>query len=490
LPVTPKLRVLIRRAVLWLLLALWAATAWQQTHKPLAPGMHLASLACPATAANVGFIADITASDAFGQPVVSQGIFDAVLALVRNARRFILIDYRIFSDVQQTSEAVTATRRALAEELTRALLARHAAAPGLVILVITDPASERYGERPAAELERLRAAGVSVVTTDLERLRDSNPLYSSLWRLTLRWWDTPGAPLAAATRRLNFKANGRRVIIADDGHDGLAAVLGSANPSDAESSWSNVALRLGGGALGELLHSELAVAQFSGWRGPATAFAAPQAPAGCRPAAPGAPAAGMRVQLLTEGAVRVALLARLEASGAGDAVDVAMYRIADRGVVAALLAAARRGVAVRLILDPSEAASSGALTGIPNQVVASELVSRSGGAIHVRWYRTHGERFHSALVMVYGAERAWLLAGSATLTRRSLGDFNLVADAAVDDERGGPVTQQAAGYFEALWSNRAALGIEYTSDFAAYADPSQWDYWVYRFMEASGFSGF
>ena len=30
--------------------------------------------------------------------------------------------------------------------------------------------------------------------------------------------------------------------------------------------------------------------------------------------------------------------------------------------------------------------------------------------------------------------------------------------------------QQAQGYFDTLWSNRAALGIEYTADFAAFAD--------------------
>ena len=123
-------------------------------------------------------------------------------------------------------------------------------------------------------------------------------------------------------------------------------------------------------------------------------------------------------------------------------------------------------------------------------MVASELVSKSGGAIRVRWYRTHMERFHSALVMVYGSTHAWVLAGSATLTGRSLGDFNLVADAAIEDERADAFAQQATGYFEALWSNRAGLGIEYTSDFAAFADPSQFDYWLYRLMEASGFSTF
>jgi hypothetical protein len=487
--VPPKLRVLIRRALLGCLLAAWGLTAWHHSHKSLPPGAHLASTSCPVSPADVGLIADVTASDAFGQPVVRQGIFDAVLAVAHGATRFILIDYRTFADEQQTSEAAVTPRRALAEELTRELLARHAALPQLQILVLTDPASERYGAERSGALDKLRAAGVTVVSTDLDRLRDPNLLYSSLWRLALRWWDRPGAPFGVATRRLNFKANERRVIIADDGHGRLTAVLGSANPSDLESAWSNAALRLSGGALGELVSSELAIARFSGWRGSPAFFDEP--PAGCTPGRTAA-ARGevMRMQLLTEGAVQEALLARLDASRSGDAIDVAMYRIADRAVAEALLAAARRRVAVRLILDPNEGATSGGLTGIPNQVVASELVSKSGGAIRVRWYRTHGERFHSALVVVYGSTHAWVLAGSATLTGRSLGDFNLVADAGVEDERGGSLAGQASGYFESLWSNRAGLGIEYTADFAAFADPSQFDYWLYRLMEASGFSTF
>ena len=64
------------------------------------------------------------------------------------------------------------------------------------------------------------------------------------------------------------------------------------------------------------------------------------------------------------------------------------------------------GLRVRLILDPSEDATTLAPTGLPNQPAASELVSRSGGAIRVRWYRTHGERFHGTLRHRVRAARA------------------------------------------------------------------------------------
>ena len=127
---------------------------------------------------------------------------------------------------------------------------------------------------------------------------------------------------------------------------------------------------------------------------------------------------------------------------------------------------------------------------IPNRPVAGELESRSGGAVRVRWYRTHDERFHPSLVMIYGAERLWFTLGSANLTRRSLDDYNLEANAAVEVARSSTLATQLVGYFDTLWGNRAALGIEYSADYAVYADPSQAHYWLGRFMEASGISTF
>jgi phosphatidylserine/phosphatidylglycerophosphate/cardiolipin synthase-like enzyme len=477
------------------LAVVWLAVAWHQTHKPLPEGAHLASVVCTLPPQDVAFIADITAADAWGRAAVSQGIFDEVLKVVRGAHRFIVLDYGVFA--AQAGEA--AHGRRIAAELTDALLARRHEEPRLVVLFITDPANERYGASSSAELQVLRAAGVEVVSVDLDRLRDSNPLYSSLWRLTLRWWDTPSEPLGFETRRLNFKADDRGLVIADDGAEGLTAVIGSANPSDRQSSWSNVAVRTSGGAVQALLESELNIARFSGWRGSQSLAVLPvagappancNAPPGPTPATAGPAAAEARVQVLTEGALRDALLEHIAATTSLESIDAALFHLADRGVVEELLAAARRGVRVRLILDPNETGASGGTSGIPNQPVASELASRSGGAIHVRWYRTHGERFHAALFMIYGARDVWLSAGSAQFTRRSLDDYNLEASVGVDMARTALPAQQALQYFDTLWSNRASLGIEYTADFAAFADSAQSDYWLYRLMEGTGFAAF
>jgi phosphatidylserine/phosphatidylglycerophosphate/cardiolipin synthase-like enzyme len=454
-------------------------------------------------AGNVAFIADVTAADAYGRPVMSQAIFDEVLSVVRGARRFLVLDYFLFNN-QRGSTGTEAPARALSGELRDALLTAKKASPDLRILFITDPINDMYGGSPSPDLALLRAAGIDVVVTDLNRLRDSNYLYSSLWRLGIGWWnngslgagwlpnpleeDSQPVTFGSWARLANFKANHRKVIIGDDGNGQLVGVVASANPHDASSAHSNVAARLAGPSLTSLLQSELDVARFSGWQGVIAVDPAPPAP----PDDPTALATGQvaRTQVLTEGAIRGALVERIDSTVRGESIDIAMFYISDRQVVDALLEASARGVSVRLVLDPNKDAFGHEKNGIPNRPVASELTAASDGAIRVRWYRTHGEQFHTKLVIIYGTERVWMTLGSANLTRRNIGDYNLEANVAIEVARNTPLGLQVLDYFETLWSNRAALGIEYTADYGVYADPSQGHYWLYRTMESTGLSTF
>src|SRR5690606_24917980 len=115
----------------------------------------------------------------------------------------------------------------LSRELVDRLVARKSSEPKMTILFITDPINEVYGGMTSALLGELRSAGVEVVITDLEALRDSNPLYSPFWRTFVQWWGNsaeggwmpnPFAPDSKITLRswwtlLNFKANHRKVIV-------------------------------------------------------------------------------------------------------------------------------------------------------------------------------------------------------------------------------------------------------------------------------------
>ena len=489
-------------------MGIWLVVAGWEANKPLPPGVRTASAWHSVPAQDVTFIADITSADAYGRLVSSQAIFDETLKVVREAREFLVLDYFMFNSRHGDLDPASPLVRPLSAALRDALLERRQAIPGLKVLFITDPINELYGAVPSSDLRLLRAAGIDVVVTDLDRLRDSNHFYSSAWRLTINWWSPTAegngslpnplsdssTPLTfgAWAQLLNFKANQRKVAIGDDGRGGLVGVIGSANPHDASGADSNVAARVAGPVLSSLLESELEIAKFSGWHGaitppPITPEAAQDSPGSTAALTAGKTA---RVQVLTEGAIHNAMVEKIDAAVKGDAIDIAMFYVADRGVVESLLAASQRGVTVRLILDPNKDAYGHTTSGLPNQPAASELVSESNGAIHVRWYRTHGEQFHTKLVMVYGPERLWLTLGSANLTRRSLADYNLEANLAIEVARSAPLASQTLDYFDTLWSNRASLGIEYTADFAAYADPGQGHYWLYLFLEGIGMSDF
>ncbi|MGH8260391.1 MAG: phospholipase D-like domain-containing protein [Steroidobacteraceae bacterium] len=451
----------------------WLGTAWWHTHKPLPPGERVAGRWYAAGPLQVRFIADVTAADAYGRPAVSHAAFDEMLRIVQSAREFVVIDAPRF-----TSGA------SLAARLADALIARKQAQPGLRVLFIVDPV-DVAPEGVPPDLARLQGDGIDVIAADLDPLRDSNYLYSSLWRLSARWWLSRSSAVGASLAAANLKADRRNLVIGDDGEGSLAGVLSATELSSAGRADSNVAIRLAGPALVPLLASEIRIARSSGWSG---VLGIPTVAEDARPAQAADP--GLETRVLTEGAIRDALLRRIGAAGAAETVDIAAFYLSERAVIEALIAASRRGAAVRLILDPGEDAFGRSGAGIPNRSVAGELLAASDGAIQVRWYRTHGERYHASLAMIYGPRQLWLTVGSANFTRRSLDDYDLDANAAVVAPRDSAVAAQALDYFATLWSNKAGLGIEYTADVGVYADPSQLHYWRYRLMEATGLAMF
>jgi phosphatidylserine/phosphatidylglycerophosphate/cardiolipin synthase-like enzyme len=478
--------------------ALWVIVAIWNLCKPLPEGMAIRGAIVETPLNQLQFLADVTSADAFGSPVIHQQIFDAALKIVNEANDYLVLDFFLFNS-QRGELLDNPPHRALSAELRDALLARKRAMPHLRVLLIADPINDVYGGAPSRDLAALSNAGVEVVRTDLDSLRDSNPVYSGFWRLTMKWWSGDGSgdswlpnPLDAGpdevsfgawARLLNFKANHRKVIIGDDGHGGMTGLVTSANPHDASSSHSNVALRVAGPALQPLLESELALAKRAGWKQEWT----PTAPTANTAMAPENTA---RVQVLTESEIRAAIVRNFGSARVGDSIDVAMFYLSEREVIQALLAAAKRGVAIRVILDPNKDAFGRTKNGIPNRAVATELAAASDGAIKIRWFRTHGEQFHTKLVAMRTATEFWFTLGSANLTRRNLDNYNLEANVAVSAPLNADIAINITRWFDSIWTNHGPPELEYTAEFGTYADPAQGTYWLYRFMEASGLSTF
>jgi hypothetical protein len=511
-PARRRRRWLLLPAIIWMALMLW------HTHKPLPPGVHVGGAYVAVPEGSLTFLADVTAMDADGQMRRRQQIHAATIRLVRESREFLLLDYFLFNGQGGPAGPLQYEEGGLApvsRELIDALRELRRAQPSLPILVITDPINDYYRGTAPPDLAALQTVGIDVVVTRLDGLRDSNPAYSAAWRMLFSWWlpaggdgrfpnllDAGGPKLApgALLRLPNFKANHRKVAITGDGAGSLVGIVASANPHDASSAHSNVALRLAGEALRPLLESELAVARFSGWRGGELGSLVPlhdmedvEADDGAGPGAANEPAATgpppqPRAAILTEGAIRTELLRQFSAAREGDAIDIAQFYLAERGVIRALLRAARRGVAVRVLLDPNRDAFGFEKSGVPNRPVARELQRRSRGAIALRWYRTHGEQFHAKLAGVRRGDMLWFTTGSANFTRRNIGDYNLEANVAVQAPVRSPVSMQAMEWFETLWTN--ADGITYTDDAGVWREDSRARYWQYRIMEATGLSTF
>lgn len=473
------------KLIIALALLIVAATGLYNTVKPLPAGLSRAGSLAPLYDPHL--LTDVTWHDRNGGIHTEQTIFPEIFRLIGQARKLIVLDMFLFNDTAPDDSFTP-----LADQLTDALIARRQAHPDLRIVVITDPINTVYGGRHSPHLRRLAAMDIEVVETRLPALRDSNPLWSSVWRVCCQWLgnspDRGWLPNALGTGKVtlrsyltlaNFRANHRKTLIVDEG-ERLRGLVTSANPHDGSSRHWNIALSFAGPVVHSLLASEQAVLNFS----------APQlAPL----TAPGntltpEPATSPRGQILTESRIRQGALDMLQTAPAGSRVDLAMFYLSHRGVVTAMIAAARRGVALRVLLDGNTEAFGFTKNGIPNRQVAMEL-HRAG--IPVRWCRTAGEQCHSKLLVRRDPDSSWqMLLGSANFTRRNLDDLNLETDIRLFGDRPDPVLAAAGDYFERLWRARPGQEPAFSLPYEANADESILRYWRYRIMEASGLSTF
>lgn len=488
------------RKLAGLVLLAWIGSGLWHANKPLPEGVSASWPVRPAQ--DVALLADLTWTDARGRRHSEQAIFDAMLQMIGQARRLIVADLFLFNDFG--AGAGGQAHHPLSAELTAALTTRLRQVPGLQVVLVTDPVNTVYGGVTSPYLDALEQAGATVVMTRLAALRAPNPGWSGLWHLCCRWlgndadggWlPNPLGPGKVTLRSwlalINLHANHRKTLLVDTG-DGWAGLVTSANPHDASSAHGNVALRFSGGAVLDLLASELAVLEFSGHQALASTLRErltdePGDEADATVAGTG-PEPQARVQLLLESRIRDALLERIEASAAGDRLDIAVFYLSHRRLIAALIRAHRRGVQVRVLLDPNEDAFGRKKNGVPNRQVAWEL-HRAG--VPVRWCDTHGEQCHAKLLLYRGAgERdaatAELVLGSANFTRRNLDGYNLETNVRLLAGAGHDAIVAAADLFERSWHNEPDR--YYSVDYSAYHDPSRLRRWHYRIGEATGLS--
>ena len=463
------------------LLALgYLSSAVYHTYKPLPEGLDFTG---KLRHAEVKFIADQTYLDAQGKQQQQHHIFDEMLKMIDEAQTTIVLDMFLFN--QEVGES-TLLQRQLTQQLTETLILKHGVQPNIEIKVITDPINSVYGGVMPQHYQKLRAAGINVIETDLTPLRASNPLWSGFWYICCQglgnnvekgWLPNPFGnekiTLRSYFNLFNFKANHRKTLVVDTAQ-GWKALVTSANPHDGSSRHSNVALIVTGNTAIDVLKTEQAVGRMS--KGDI-----PMVIVGEFEAEKSLP----QVQLLTEKAIYEATLTLIKTAKPQQQIDLAMFYLSERQIVKALIAAHQRGVKLRVLLDPNKDAFGRQKNGIPNRQVASEL---NAAGITVRWCNTQGEQCHSKMIIKHDAAQAELILGSANFTARNLKNYNLESDLRVLGAAKAPVFNDANQYFDTAWSNLDGKNMSVT--YSQYADESQLKYALYRLMEWSGLSTF
>ncbi len=412
----------------WLLLALWHSA------KPLPPGTHVVSQTYRLPDSDVDF---------------SYGAVLHPAATVQGA-----------AAIEQAEALIVVDRSPLTADLADALLARKRLRPNVVMVVITDPGNEAFGGTASRILTSLEQSGIIVVRARLDRLRDSNPLYSGLWRLLLGWWsdpfdEPPGQITPAAwARRQNFKADRRQLLAADDGSGGWTVMLAPAAGA--------AALTLRGALARAVIASELQVAAWSSDDDRLPPI----------PTSAGRGVGSIDTRFLTEGAVADALLETLRAAASGDQIGIDVENLSERRIIAEMLRAAARGVHLQVVL---------ARNAEPNRAVAAELEAGGLGRIELRW-RAAAAAPNPALLLVRHGADLWVNWGAPGFTRRDLDDLNLAAGVELRMPARAAAARSIAGYFAQSWARADAD--------ASFADGSATAYWLYRFAEATGLPSF
>lgn len=388
---------------------------------------------------------------------LSTRLAESDLELVGAAAARSSVMSRALTVVEHAEQLIVIDESPLPREVAQALLLRRHARPHLQIVVVVDPAPAAYGGTPAQDLASLERQGIIVARVRLDRLRDSNPLYSAFWRLAFDWWSDPfeeaanPGGVAARSRRLNFKSDQRQMLVADDGAGGWISLTGAPE--------SAAALIARGALAQDIMAAELSLASWSDEdRLPAV------------PPAHRHSLGTIDARFLTEGAIGSAMADALAAVVGGDELCLAAHHLSDRGMITALRRAAERGAKVQVLLDP--------LPG-PNPGAAGEL---HGGGVQIRWAADPSDAPRSTLLLVRHDREARIYFGSANFTRRNLADLNLESVMELRAPLLAALPKSFDEYFASRWSAAA--------EYHRYADESLATYWSMRFAEATGLSSF
>ncbi|WP_227395440.1 phospholipase D family protein [Jeotgalibacillus aurantiacus] len=457
------------------LLVIYISVLLYHQYKPLPEGISYESSEYQTE--NVQFFRDLTYEEN-GERVLDHEIFNRVEQVIEEAEEFIVIDIFMIDGRVNEDKGYPD----LAGNLRDQLLMKKEENPDLPITVITDPVNTGYGSYEAEWLVPLEEAGINVVITNLDPLRDSTPLYSTFWRMGPGWFGQggegwianpfvrggPEMTLRSYLMLGNVKANHRKAVITEK-----SGMVLSANAHNESGFHNNVAYEVSGPIIQEMLNAEQAVINLSDPDIQLPEYVGSQESEG-----------PLTVKYVTEGKTYEAILSAIEQTEPGDEIWMAMFYLAEPEIVNKLEQAVLRDVEVSLILDPNETAFGNKKTGLPNRPVIHEMLGNTDDQLNIRWYNVDIEQFHPKMIYLKSGNESTIISGSANFTARNLTDYNLENNMIIKGPSSSDVMTDTETYFNQLWHNE---GAEYTVPEEEFQGVlSFWQRGVYAVQKALG----
>ncbi len=421
----------------------------------------------------VEFLSDLTYYKNKNDMNTEQEIFKEVINVINEAEDFIVVDMFLFNDYTDQDRNFPD----LSGDLTKALIAQKKKNPELQVVFITDPVNTGYYSYEDKHLKELEKNDIEVVITSLSELRDSNTLYSAAWRLFFQPFGQDGTgwlpnPLAKEGPKMtirsyanlfNVKANHRKAVASEKN-----AIIASANPHNESGFASNIAFKVSGEIIHDIIKAEQAVIDYSG--GEIVIDHQDKIE----------PTDGeIAIQYLTEGKILESILEEINQANKDDTIWVGMFYIANRDVIDALHEAADRGAKVQLILDPNKNAFGSNKTGLPNLPIASEMIKDN--KLDIRWYEAKEDQYHTKIIYIKKATESVIIGGSANYTTRNLDDLNLENNLKIAASPEAEVMQDVDEYFNRLWNNEdGTFTSDYDTNEDALTPALKLTYWIQK----------
>jgi cardiolipin synthase A/B len=367
---------------------------------------------------SVEFLYDLTYENSDGELQYEQGIFDKVYEVIENAEEFIIVDMFLFGEDGDESY------RDLTGELVESLINKKKETPEIKIYFVTDSFNLFYKSSEKDHFDKFVEEGIAVSFVSMDYLDKDLDFFSRF------------------IKRFHARLNHRKVIVADKGAE-TVFIVGSANPHNPSSPNSNVAVYVEGGPVIDILNDEINFLP-----GHSINFENYSSSEG-----------ELSVRYLRNGGLVNLLLNEINETEGGDSVDIATFMLSEIRIVEALVEASQRDVDIRIVLYQNIESFGRKQNGMPNTIVA-EVLERSGkGEIDVRWYKTHGEQFHTKLAIVERNGYFTILLGSSNLTPKGGANYNMEADIGLRGLENITFVEDVRSYYERIWNN---VGGNYT----------------------------